>query len=76
MVCVLSLQQKILSFYYNVFSEVEILYHKALILQRPFFYYMEMIFLNHRQQMAPICMQMTPVFSTNMRTLKNLKYFK
>ena len=74
MVCVLSLKQKILSFYYNIFSEVEILNYDVpqdSNLAAPLFYYMEMIFLNHRQQMAPICMQMTPVFSTNMRTLKN-----
>ena len=29
-----------------------------------------MTFLNHYQTQAPICMQMTPAFSTNMRTLK------
>ena len=29
-----------------------------------------MIFLNHYQKLAPIYMQMTLVFSTNMRTLK------
>ena len=35
-----------------------------------------MIFPNHCQTKAPICMQMTPVSSTNMKTLKKLKMFK
>ena len=32
-----------------------------------------MTFLNHYQTQAPICMQMTPAFSTNMRTLKKIE---
>ena len=34
-----------------------------------------MIFPNYYQTQAPIYMQMTPVFTTNMRPLKKLKMF-
>ena len=38
-----------------VFSEAGVLYHKALFLDRSFFYYMYMIFPNHYQTQAPNC---------------------
>ena len=58
----------------NVISEARTLstvYHKALFLDCPFFYFMQMTFPSHYKKLVPICMEMTLVFSTNMRTLKN-----
>ena len=58
----------------NVFSKAGTLYHKVLFLDRSSFYYMQMIFPNHCQTLAPICIQMTPVFSINRSTLEFCHY--